>query len=71
MDCPGAGKGQLPRSVPGPLSQFAGRLAYFSCWDLHAFVSFLIYYSLFISSPYSSVAIQALTLGDLLSLGFY
>lgn len=50
MDCPGAWKGQLLSSVPGPLSQFSGRLAYLSCWDLHAFVSCLIYCSLFISS---------------------
>lgn len=39
MDCPAAGKGQLLSTVPGPLSQFAGRLAYLSLWDLHAFVS--------------------------------
>lgn len=50
MDCPGAGKGQLLSSVPGPLSQFAGRLAYLSCWDLHAFVSSSVYCSLFVSS---------------------
>ena len=38
MDCPEAGKGQLLSSVPGPLSQFTGRLAYLSLWDLHAFL---------------------------------
>lgn len=73
MDCPGAGKGQLLRSVPGPLSQFSGRLAYLSCRDLHAFVSSLIYCSFFffLSPPHSSVAIQALTLGGLVSQSFY
>lgn len=36
MDCPKARKGQLLSSVPDPLPQFAGRLAYLSLWCLHA-----------------------------------
>lgn len=70
MDCPEAGKGQLLGSVPGPLSPFAGRLAYLSLWDLHAFVSSPAYCCLF-SPPYFSVAIQALALDGLFSQGFY
>lgn len=69
MDCPEARKGQLLSIVPGPLSQFAGRLAYLSLWDLHAFVSSSIY-SCLLSPPYLSIDIQALTLGDLFSQGF-
>lgn len=53
MDCAEAGKGQLLSSVPGPLPQFAGRLAYLSLWDLHAFVYSLIYCRL-LSPPYFS-----------------
>lgn len=69
MDCPEARKGQLLSIVPGPLSQFAGRLAYLSLWDLHAFVSSSTY-SCLLSPPYLSIDIQALTLGDLFSQGF-
>lgn len=63
MDCPEAGKGQLLSSVPGPLSQLTGRLAYLSLWDLHAFVSSSIYCCL-LSLHCFSVAIQPLTLDD-------
>lgn len=69
MDCPAAGKGQLLSTVPGPLSQFAGRLAYLSLWDLHAFFSSSTYCCL-LSPPYFSVTIQALTLGGLFSRVF-
>lgn len=70
MDCPEAGEEQLLHSVPGPLSQFAGRLAYLSLWNLHGFFPPQLT-AVFLSSPHFSIVIQALTFGGVLSQGFY
>ena len=54
MDCPEAGEGQPLSHVPGPLSQFTGRLAYLSLGDLHVFFVFAsVYCCLFYPLPVS------------------
>ena len=66
MDCPEAGDGQSLSHVPGPLSQFTGRLAYLSLGDLHVFFVFSsVYYCLFLSPLGFSIGIHALTLDGL------